>query len=160
MYTTKKLESLTLPRFQSARLKYLIYLTLLIFIMLLGSTSRSTASGIDSNWVKIADTAGVKVYYEITTCGTDSISSVFVNFYNSNSDSVKIDWEDMIKDMGLSINTSRNGTKEIVLSNGAVTGNDCSSKDANCLIQAKDWMSVSKSTITDYKLTKLTITKL
>jgi len=136
------------------------YAWVLVVVLLCCIAPKAKASGIDSNWVKIADTAGVKVYYEITTCGTDSISSVFVNFYNSNSDSVKIDWEDMIKDMGLSINTSRSGTKEIVLANGAVTANDCSSKDANCLIQAKDWMSVSKSTITDYKITKLTITKL
>ena len=57
-------------------------IALMFAILLLGS-SRAKASGIDTNWVKVADTAGVAVYYQVTTCSGDN--AVFINFSNSNS---------------------------------------------------------------------------
>jgi hypothetical protein len=135
-----------------------IYLSIFIGLLLVLAPAKSKAQTIDSSWVKYADSSGVVIYYEFTNCSGNNVA--FVNFSNTNSYDVKIEWQDSIQTAGMWVNASKDSTKALILSNGATSAYDCSTTSAKqCIMFSKDWVSWPNPKITGYKIATLKITK-
>jgi len=131
---------------------------LLSGIMMLLLPSISHASGIDSSWVKYADSSGVSIYYDTTQCNGNNV--IFINFSNNNSYDVKIEWQDSMKAFGRWVNSSKKGTKSITVPAGTLTSNSCGNiKDWQCAMFSQKYLTVPNPKITGYKITTLTITQ-
>lgn len=68
-----------------------------------------------SDWVLQSDTAGIKAYYKVSTCGV--FPAILLKIVNTNSSPVTIDWENIIS-IGGNNNATSAGTGSIVLQSG------------------------------------------
>ena len=76
-----------------------------------------------TEWILDKTIGNVDFYHSITVCNGKKV--VFLKFNNKNSYSVKITWKEIFKIQTGEIKDGFMGKKELVLSSGITTPNDC-----------------------------------
>jgi hypothetical protein len=112
-----------------------------------------------TGWILDKTVGNVDFYHIITVC--NGKKTVFLKFNNKNSYSVKVTWKEVFKTRSEERKDGYIGKKELVLSSGTTTPNDCTdaaNKKSILLPSEIDPMSVSE--ILDFSFKEITVNTL